>query len=412
MRIAILSKSDASGGGAGRMAARLAAQLNAAGHECHHWTRFWREADVPWRFHLYGSHATETLARCRDAVDRWGWLDMLPVEQIPLRRKGRAASYDVIHVHDTPTAISPSTIRWLGGLRPVLWTFHDCSPFTGGCLFPDPCDKYRSGCSACPQLGRWPQLTTHDRSDSVWRQRTALARSGRYVPSAPSDWMADTAMATGLFATRPAVVPYGIDLDVFSPRPQREARARLGLPLERRIVLLSAASLDEPRKGMRDALAVVRALPEPRPLVAFAGRGDVAALAGPLEHAALGFLSDPATMADAYSAADAFVSCTTGDNLPLVLIEALACGTPCFAYATGGVAEIVRDGCEGGLARTGDRTTLTARLAAHLAAAGTGPLREACRARALTRFDERDYLRLHLELYASLIARWKGTLPS
>lgn len=410
MRIAILSKSDASGGGAGRMAARLAALLNTAGHECHHWTRFWREADVPWRYHLYGSRGTHLLANCRDAVDRWGWLDMLPVEQIPLRRKSRAGTYDVIHVHDTPTAISPSTVRWLAGVRPVLWTFHDCSPFTGGCLFPGDCAKYRTGCDACPQLGRWPQLTCHDRSRAVWKQRTGLARSGCYRPSAPSDWMADTAMATGFFRDRPVVVPYGIDLAVFSPRPQSEARARLGLPVGRKIVMLSAASLDEPRKGVRDAIAVIRALPAPRPLVAFVGRGDVASVAGDLEHVALGFISDPSAMADAYSAADAVVSCTTGDNLPLVLIEALACGTPCFAYATGGIPEIVRDGLEGGLVRPGEVAALSAKLGSFLAGDATR-LREACRARAEQQFDEVQYMNRHLELYAEALQRWPRGAP-
>ena len=57
---------------------------------------------------------------------------------------------------------------------------------------------------------------------------------------------------------------------------------------------------------------------------------------------------------DAYRAADVVALPTLADNLPNVVIESMACGKPCVAFATGGVPEAVRHLETGYLVRTGD----------------------------------------------------------
>jgi glycosyltransferase involved in cell wall biosynthesis len=56
----------------------------------------------------------------------------------------------------------------------------------------------------------------------------------------------------------------------------------------------------------------------------------------------LGRLSDEHLQRLAFTAADVFVFPTLADNQPLVLIEALACGTPVVSFDVGGVPEMVR----------------------------------------------------------------------
>jgi glycosyltransferase involved in cell wall biosynthesis len=55
-------------------------------------------------------------------------------------------------------------------------------------------------------------------------------------------------------------------------------------------------------------------------------------------------------MALAYAAADAFVIPSREDNLPNVMIEALACGTPVIGFPIGGVQETIRHEVNGLLA--------------------------------------------------------------
>ena len=57
------------------------------------------------------------------------------------------------------------------------------------------------------------------------------------------------------------MIPYGLDTEVFQPVPKAVARQALNLPTDRPVVLMSAAQVDEPRKGarlLREALAQVQ----------------------------------------------------------------------------------------------------------------------------------------------------------
>jgi glycosyltransferase involved in cell wall biosynthesis len=64
----------------------------------------------------------------------------------------------------------------------------------------------------------------------------------------------------------------------------------------------------------------------------------------------LGYVSNDQIKAIAYSAADLYVFPTRADNLPLVLIESMACGTPMVSFKVGGVPDLLRPGITGYLA--------------------------------------------------------------
>ena len=52
-------------------------------------------------------------------------------------------------------------------------------------------------------------------------------------------------------------------------------------------------------------------------------------------------------MAEYYNMADLFLLPTKLDNLPNVLIEAIACGTPCITFSIGGCGEIITNDING-----------------------------------------------------------------
>jgi glycosyltransferase involved in cell wall biosynthesis len=68
----------------------------------------------------------------------------------------------------------------------------------------------------------------------------------------------------------------------------------------------------------------------------------------------LGYISNDAIKAKAYSAADLFLFPTRADNLPLMLQESMACGTPMVSFKVGGVPDLVRPGITGYLAHPED----------------------------------------------------------
>jgi glycosyltransferase involved in cell wall biosynthesis len=78
------------------------------------------------------------------------------------------------------------------------------------------------------------------------------------------------------------------------------------------------------------------------------GADGVAAGVG-IPASSLGVLHDDISLALVYSAADIYVATTTADNLPLSVMEAMACGTPVAGVDVGGMADLVRDGETGRL---------------------------------------------------------------
>src|SRR6185369_17047250 len=62
-------------------------------------------------------------------------------------------------------------------------------------------------------------------------------------------------------------------------------------------------------------------------------------------------VSDDASMARLYSAADVFVAPSKLENLPNTVMESMACGTPSVGFRQGGMPELIEHGKSGYLAR-------------------------------------------------------------
>jgi glycosyltransferase involved in cell wall biosynthesis len=247
--------------------------------------------------------------------------------------------------------------------RPVVWTLHDMRPFTGGCHYAFECDGFASACGRCPNIngddGREadPADPTHR---MVERQRALLDRWGGHLHLVtPSHWLAGEAARSRVLAGRPvSVIPNSVDIQTFRPLPKTEARSRLGLPPDGRLLVFVAHDLMEPRKGyahVRQALPALSGGPSTRLLTVGKGRPPADS---PIPHMHLNGTDSAETLNLAYAAADVLVLPTLQDNLPNTVLEAFASGTPVAGYAVGGVPEHVLPDRTGALVPTGDAAAL------------------------------------------------------
>jgi glycosyltransferase involved in cell wall biosynthesis len=110
-------------------------------------------------------------------------------------------------------------------------------------------------------------------------------------------------------------------------------------------------------------------------------------------------------MSIAMSAADVFVCPTRADNLPNVVLESMACGTPVVGFNVGGVPDMVRPGLTGLLAPPEDVQALRAAIKALLDDENLlGGMSAVCRQIAVNEYSLAVQARRYAELYESLIA--------
>jgi len=180
-----------------------------------------------------------------------------------------------------------------------------------------------------------------------------------------------------------ALVPNGVDLELFGPRDAAACRDRLGLNRQGRLVLVVGHLI--PRKAPLDAIgAFARARLAPGRLV-YVGTGPLAAQVraeairlGIADAVSLHGEAAPEQLVDWYGAADCLLLCSSFEGRPNVVLEALACGRPVVATDTAGSSELL-ERFPSLLAPTGDPGAIAERLRAVIA---EPPPREALRAEA------------------------------
>ncbi len=178
---------------------------------------------------------------------------------------------------------------------------------------------------------------------------------------------------TGLYGADPArvlTVNPGVDLAVFRPGRQDEARRRLGLPVSGHVIVFAGRvqPLKAPDVVLHAVAGLVRTDPElARDLtVAFvggpsgSGRADpdqLTELSQALGIAHLVRLEPPCPqpeLADWYRAASVVMVPSYSESFGLVAVEAQACGTPVIAASVGGLRTAVQDGISGVLVQGHD----------------------------------------------------------
>jgi glycosyltransferase involved in cell wall biosynthesis len=263
-----------------------------------------------------------------------------------------AAQPDVVIAGNLHGASLPvSLLDAIAARWPTAFVMHDLWISTGRCAYTGGCEKLLSGCDdTCPTPTHYPPLAPSKIAGAWSAKRRLLGSAQAPLLLANSRWtLAQVHAALGDQASpRVETITLGVG-DEYVPSDRQDARRRLHLPEQAFIILLSATSLSEPRKGRALLLAALSRLRMPDAELLLVGAGEEIDIPDFRTHRIL-YQDDPATLAMIYSAADVFVGPSLEECLGQVFLEAAACGVPSIGFAVGGVHEALRDGVTGLLA--------------------------------------------------------------
>ena len=256
-------------------------------------------------------------------------------------------SADIIHIHWINQGfLSLNGIKKLVKTgKPVVWTLHDLWAGTGICHYPGDCDKYQNECHHCPLLsGYFPVDLSRQ---TFIKKRKINLESISYVGC--SRWISEKAKQSVLLKNAGITsIPNPINTKIFHPQNKPAIRKQLGLPADKKLLLFSAAKISDTRKGGIYFLNACNFICETNPEwkskieIILMGQGDETFLSGiKMKVNPLRYVRGDENIAAIYAAADAFVIPSLEDNLPNTIMEAMACGTPCVGFDTGGIPEMI-----------------------------------------------------------------------
>ena len=427
LRIAVLSTFDS--GGAGLAAVRFVEGLRAWGHDANLFTIFKRtDKDYIWKlpvrstFHA-SSFDTNELHKAWSrigVVTRNAYPSLTARELMsksggliePTLLRALASHVDVLHLHWVAGMFEYARLTEIAaGNTPVAWTMHDMMPFTGGCHYSEGCEGFKAGCDKCPLLPGQSDIPSRILKNKI--DGYTGIKSLHLI--SPSDWLSNLARKSSAFSARPIdTIPNVFTADGFRPTNRLVARRRLKLPLDRKLLVFGADSLNNRRKGgdfLVESIEYLKRIGRSENVACvFFGASS---LEIDIESYSMGHVSDQEKLSLIYAAADVFAFPSREDNAPQTVIEAMLSGAPVVAFPVGNVPELVRHKDTGYIARYGD----AADFAEGLTWALNPPSAEEALMRRLkghlqvsAHNDPETAVARHLALYRSLVAPGDGPL--
>ncbi|WP_439182155.1 glycosyltransferase family 4 protein [Carboxylicivirga taeanensis] len=317
---------------------------------------------------------------------------------------------DIIHLHWVNQGFL--SIETLGKLlacgKPVVWTQHDMWSFTGGCHYAGTCLEFLEFCSYCPFLKKPGKK---DLSARQFAQKRRIYNEAPLTIVTCSKWLRTLSQESKLLRRKDFYnIPNPIDTSFYTPRNQQEARERLKLPQDKKLLLFGAANVDDPRKGMRYFIEALNILAENFPvvkedaeLVVFGKMNAETVKLFPFKTHSFKFVSNPDTLVDLYSAADSYILPSLQDNLPNTVMESLACGTPIIGFSIGGVPEMVTHQESGYLAEVKNALSLATGIYETLFVNKLDQYRLKARQKAVECYSEEVVAEKYLKVYKSLL---------
>jgi glycosyltransferase involved in cell wall biosynthesis len=258
----------------------------------------------------------------------------LPFAEYDILSHPSVQNADIIHLHwvgemlDYPGFFSKN-------IKPVIWTLHDMNPFRGLFHYMD------------EEILNEKISKKLDKNILALKQKVIEDRKCKLSVVSPSVWLLKNAKSSSVFNNLAGyVIPNPINTEVFFPIETKGLREQLNIPGKNIIFLFVAQFVTFYRKGFDILSEALNTLKDLNITVLIIGNAPDVDIDG-VDVKLLGSITETEILREYYSLADAIIIPSREDNLPNVMLEAMACGTPVLCFNVGGLAEVIEDGFNG-----------------------------------------------------------------
>lgn len=235
---------------------------------------------------------------------------------------------------------------------PVFLVMADMIYITGGCHYSWDCVGYKEECSECPAI--IPKKDKHYASDNLKMNKKLIDEMNvNLIALSSQDY--EYAKQSSLFKSKKvSFILGGINLGVFNYKNnQTKLKTQNGVPANDFVILFGAVKVGEKRKGVKYFIEAINYLSENnksnRITIVSIGNGQLEDLLPNTKFniVNLGYISDYNKLSEVYNIADVFVTTTIQDSGPMMVNQAIACGTPVVCFDIGVARDIVINGKTG-----------------------------------------------------------------
>lgn len=247
---------------------------------------------------------------------------------------------DIVHCHNLHGRyFNLSTLQKMSQIKPVIWTLHDEWAITPHCAYTMEGKNIKNGLYVCPNISIPPRILWNNTSYLSWRKKKIYENAKLYIVT-PSEWLLERVKKTCLGSHDIRLIHNGIDIDTFKKSDKREAREKLGLPQDKKIILFLANDAKmNTWKGPTYTLEVFKKLEEPSAILLSVGNLSHHESTNNIIYR--GEIKDKSEIALYYSAADVLLFTSIAENFPLVILEAMSVSLPIVSFDVGGVKEVL-----------------------------------------------------------------------
>lgn len=261
---------------------------------------------------------------------------------------------DIVHCHNLHDYyFNIKTLEKIAKIKPVVWTLHDMWAITSHCAHAYD-GEVKNGFFECPSLKTPPRLTWNNEKYLCWRKGSVYKKSKLNIV-APSLWMKNKIQQSILQDKPISIINNGVDISIYKPLDKKESREELNIPLEKKIILYVAnGGVDNIWKGWEYVKNLALKYKNNQEVIFLCVGGHKNEKFSNENIIYIPFVSDQNIMAKYYSSADLLLFSSPAESFGLVLVEALACGTPVVCFEVGVVSEIIEHKKNGYIAKYGD----------------------------------------------------------